>query len=399
MKLLLTSFGVSHLPQQNEVNPAPFYRMPPVSMAQVHEAFLPDYAVLLLTDEVILDKNTYDRLMSGWHSPSYANVAVMIRVLYDEGFIRIEDFDAVIQANRDMLDQILQRDLKELELWIEPLKTAVTTWRQFTELLDRSLRHEIFAARLEKNNLTSEYTEQLWQYQMHMAQSFHHVVSCVPYRVRESLRLVDEALHSSRKRRKAKYHKALKEHLTECLSYVNANLLLSQTLEAGFHDWYDFQPFYREKFLRVAKDAPPGEKEIENVKKLFEISFPEFTFWHPDNVIRALKDDRIRDLRVLVDQACKGEVEFDREFANRTLQEVLKMETGIGTFRNMVSYATAPLGFIPVVGTPVQKAVEESATRLVERKKRKKFRWFYMISELATKARAELGQQTDGGDA
>jgi hypothetical protein len=88
MKLLLTSFGVSHLRSKESDNHSIFYRMPPVSMSQFNQEFLPDYAVLLLTNEVIMDKETYERLMTDCHE-SYNKVAVMTRALYDEGFIHL----------------------------------------------------------------------------------------------------------------------------------------------------------------------------------------------------------------------------------------------------------------------------------------------------------------------
>ena len=56
MKLLITSFGTSHLPRRNDNNPDIFYRMPPVSMSSMSQPFMPDYATLLLADKIILDK-------------------------------------------------------------------------------------------------------------------------------------------------------------------------------------------------------------------------------------------------------------------------------------------------------------------------------------------------------
>lgn len=123
---------------------------------------------------------------------------------------------------------------------------------------------------------------------------------------------------------------------------------------------------------------------------MFDVSFPEFTFWRPDNIVRALKDKRIVDLRRLVAAAARGEVEFDREFAVRSLIDVLRIERSIGKLRNFVSYLTAPLGFIPAVGTPVQKAVEEAFVQPIAHHRKKDYRWFYLISEMAERsARAE----------
>jgi hypothetical protein len=178
---------------------------------------------------------------------------------------------------------------------------------------------------------------------------------------------------------------------------VNANLLLSNELGSGFYDWCDFRPFYHDKFLRVARSAAPGENETECIRELFEVSFPEFTFWTPSNIVRALKDKRIVELRNLVDSAVRGDVTFDREFATRVLGEVLGVERSIGKLRNFVSYVTLPLGFIPWVGTPVQKAVEEAVVQPIARKRRSEYRWFYLISALAERTQRETDERPGSG--
>lgn len=379
MKLILTSFGLSHLTRKSEEDKNLFYRMPPVSMSQFNQSFLPDYSTLLLADKIIIDSQTYDKLISGYHH-TFGNVSDMIRSLCDEGFVQIEDFEEVIQDNKVMLQDILKRDLKELDLWVEPLNESINSWSEFVNRFDDNLRNEVFDQGDYQRNLHS-HSHDIRAYHRHSIRAaLHHTINQVQH-----MGMLSEALKSSTKRRKSEYRNILKEQLSEYLSYVNANLLLSQRYKAGFHDWQDFSPFYREKFLRIAKDSSPAEKEINNVKKLFEISFPEFSYWQPKNVIKALKDKRIKDLRELIDLASKGDIEFDKEFANRVLSEVVQIESSITKFRTIVSYATTPLGFIPIAGTPLQKITEEAIVQPVQKKKRQKFRWFYMISELAKK--------------
>jgi len=403
MKLLLTSFGLSHLNNKGDDNINMFYRMPPVAMSSVGQQFLPDYVTLLLANKVIIDCQTYDRLISNSSHSSYKSVAIMIKRLYEEGFVQIEDFDEVIKQNESLLEKMLEQDLKSLDLWIKPLKESVSYWENFVSKFDGELRDEYLDYHQLSPTPHYHHRETVLDQFLHQAHFGDMVLN--PDQAHMVLNL-DQAFYQahwighrgsstigikrilnspSAKRRTSAYRQVLKKYLIGHLSYVNANILLSQTFNTGFHDWYDFKPFYQEKFLRVAKESSPGEKEIENIKKLFEISFPEFSFWQPDNVLKALKDKRIQELRQLIDSACKGEVEFDREFANRILREVLKVETDMKKYRNIVSYITMPLGFIPTIGTPIQKAAEELITKRKELKKTKEFRWFYMISELAHK--------------
>src|SRR5262245_18068517 len=99
MDLILTSFGLSHAPRSNNEGSNIFYRMPPVSMAsRATTAFKPDYAVLLLCDRVILDAQSFECLKDT-KTNYYAEMADTIKALHAEGFIRIEDYDAVIADN------------------------------------------------------------------------------------------------------------------------------------------------------------------------------------------------------------------------------------------------------------------------------------------------------------
>jgi hypothetical protein len=104
---------------------------------------------------------------------------------------------------------------------------------------------------------------------------------------------------------------------------------------------------------------------------------------------RCYKDKRIEDLRTLVCDATAGKVEFDDSFAKAILSEVFKCERKAGRFRNILSYVTLPLGFIPYVGTFAQKAVEETIARIRERKIKEKHRWFYLMSEVAGETTSE----------
>jgi hypothetical protein len=378
MDLVLTSFGVSHLQRRDRRDRDIFYRLPPVSLASSGQEFLPDYAALLIADRIVIDRRTYDLLIRGQHR-SFGHIALMAKILHDEGFVRLEDFDSVIAQNRDLLEAMLERDLRELDSWVKPFKDSAAEWRRFMERFRRLQRRYFVAGRPTHQEATSDERAFYDDVSIQMKDCFHGIGNYSPY----THHLVEEALGSSRKRRESKHRDALREVLTEYLSYVNANLLLANTFGTGLHDWCDFRPFYRDKFLRVARAASPGQAEIDNVTKLFAVSFPEFAFWRPESIVRALKDKRIADLRRLVETAVAGEVEFDREFAARVLGEVLKIERSVGKLRNFVSYITAPLGFIPVVGTPVQKVVEEAVVQPVAHHRRKEHRWFYLISELS----------------
>lgn len=390
MELMLTSFGLSHLTMRERSDTDFFYGMPPASISSTGQEFLPDYAALLIADKIVLDRKTYDLLISGKHI-SYGNVALMAKALYEEGFVRLEDFETEINQNRDFLNRMLERDLRELDSWVNPLKESIVEWKRFIAGFSKTFQQDYINGRCKDQHLVKEergfhenirFVMSSWLHQVKHSSFFAH-------------ERLERALISSRERRKSENRKVLRDILSEYLSYVNANLFLSNKFGVGFYDWNDFSPFYKDKFMRVAQDSYPAQRQTESVRKLFDISFPELTFWSPSNIIKAFKDKRISDLRELIDQAASGQVEFDKEFANRTLSEVLRIERSIGKIRRFVSYVTMPLGLIPIAGTPIQKTTEEVIAIPIENQKRKQYRWFYLISELADKT--QLVRHKDKG--
>ncbi|OLE55618.1 MAG: hypothetical protein AUG51_02340 [Acidobacteria bacterium 13_1_20CM_3_53_8] len=409
MELILTSFGLSHLhPTPQDYYPKDdyiqrgmslFFGMPPISMSATNQQFMPEYPVLLLCERLILDAESFERLLKGKHHERYGNFAEVMKALFDEGFVRVEDFRAIIDQNKELLNRMLERDLKRLDDWIRPLKESTQTWEHFAESIRGFFGGKLSDGLQEKSlNIESPQDEAKLRifvtHDHYMPHSLHSIRNTAINR----LQMLREALESSTKRRRSEYKEVLRETLTGYLAYVNANLVLSRTLEVGFHDWYDFEPFYREKFLTIGQEGRPEEKRIQKVKQLFEISFPEFAPLDTKSVLKVVKDNRISDLRSLVDKAAKEEIQFDKEFANRVLREVLGIEQRVGRLRNIVSYATLPIGFIPLAGTPMQKAVEETVDRIAESKIRRQYRWFYLISELGNKERDQLNHNTSPGE-
>lgn len=183
--------------------------------------------------------------------------------------------------------------------------------------------------------------------------------------------------------------------LQSYLSYVNANIVLSNELGVGFHDWADFLPFYRLKFLSVGKEHIEEERRIEESQKLFEVSFPEFAIADTHTLIKALQDKCVADLRELVEKAVKGDVTFDQEFARSVLNKVLGIERRTRRYRNIISYITMPIGFVPWVGTAAQKVIEEAVGTPLEKKLKQKYRWFYLLSDLAEEPKVKDTRQRE----
>ena len=387
MELILTSFGLSHLRPVVSAHDDIFYGMPPVSWEQRRQLFVPDHAVLLLCERIVVDSESFHRLSSGDHHASYGEVADVLRALYDEGFVRIEDFREIVSRKSSLLNRMLLRDLESLDAWVEPLNQSLANWGDFLLSMTSRLAKDGFSGT--DGAIVADGWDAPLDAAYDVATHGLHAIWWVPAHLhRDSFpwkyHVLREAVEWDGERRLTTHRQVLRETLTDYLSYANANLVLSHTLGVGFHDWPDFEPFYRVKFLGVGQEDVPEQQRVGKLKQLFEVSFPEFASWDAKSIVKALKDKRIVDLRVLVNEAVEKGITFDQKFAHRVLREVVGIETHRRRVRKIVSWATLPLALIPRIGTVVQKGVEEIAVRLAEEDVGEGHRWFYLISELGS---------------
>jgi hypothetical protein len=324
---------------------------------------MPEYPVLLLCEKVVIDTFSFSLLEENEHD-LYAPMAETFTALYKEGFIELVDFSQILKDNQQLLGEMLKHDLANADQWITPLKESQVAWSNFARRFD--------------SDLITRPQEDIPESSLH----FMPLEGDDYYEA--NLDLLANAL-SGKAGRKARRH--LKNILTRYLPYINSNIVLSNSLGIGLHDWSDFLPFYRHKFLSVGREDIEGVQQTSAIEKLFEVAFPEFTVDNPTQLLRILQDKRILDLRQLVNEAVEGRAEFDQEFARRILLEVINVEKQVAKYRGIASYLTLPLDllldFLPWVGTLASKGLEETIGLGIERKLKQKYRWFYLLSDAA----------------
>lgn len=354
------------LSQENSANP--FHRMIPVSMASVQGAFQPEYEVLFLYDRVTIDETSWDLLDQLPQSDPYQPVAKTFQLLHKEGFVKLVNYQSILSEAKTEVENRTADDIRKLSIWLKPLGEAIDRWSNFENLISRdpSLRkgliHDFDATQQAYHNL---YTELLKQ----------SADLAIVKGLRELIKLKQKAWTV---RERAMILLVVQDYL----DYVNTNLLLSQKLGAGIQDWEDFLPFYRAK-ARITPDQESGIKEQALIKQLFSVAFPQYRHWTPKSLVSAITDRRIVELRAMVRSTVAEGGEFNAEFAQATLAEVLSIEENVGRLKNIASYATMPLGFIPVIGTPIEKLADLAIGKVIETKSRSRIPWFYVISEHA----------------
>ncbi|MBI5252419.1 MAG: hypothetical protein HY912_23235 [Desulfomonile tiedjei] len=384
MEAMLTSFGIDQAIAKPVEAPSMFHFMPPVSFRQWNQYFMPDFNVLLLCDTVMMDESSFSRLVER-PAPAYATVSQAFRDLRADGRIQFVDFQQILRNNKALHQRMMENDIRILDQWVSPLRDSLTIWRNFSrqtiELVANAYQGDTGLPSLHSSaKLRPRHWQNVEAVIMDKLGTFIHDEHVAAQHIGA---LIEEALLSSAKRRKKEYRSALREVLTDYLSYVNANLIIADELQVSFHDWQDFLPFYNLKFLSVGHDGIDIEKKRSQLEKFFTVAFPDLALRSPYALLTALNDKRIEELRRLIDEAAAGKVTFDQEFAKSVLAEVFRSERRTQKWRKVVGYATMPIGFVPWIGTPAQKLMEEAIGTPIERKLKKKHRWLYMLSDIA----------------
>lgn len=374
MKILLSSFGVTE--NVNDKPQSPYYLMPP--MRSVNNSIMPDYSTLLLFNQIVMDVNSFDFVMQ-WNERVEAQISRIERtknvsnkekddlsksilafidtfkLMKQEGFIELVDFNAILGQRKNLLKKMLDYDMSISDVWMKPLKTSLQIWDKFTKNAPSSLNPH---------------------------PSSLHIANNKTALIKANLHLRERMLET-KKPYERDVTDILERHLREYLNYVNCNLILSNTLNVPFHDWGDYSPFYEQKFLSVGQIESNIQKEKSYAQKLFQVSFPEFEITKPSTFMKVLTDKRIEDLRSMIRESVENGNQFDVKFARETLKTVFNLEKKTAKYRSLISWVTKPIDFIPWAGNLASMLVDEFAGHMVEQKIKKDFRWFYLLSDIA----------------
>ncbi len=386
MDVVLTSFGVGMRERRTL-----FCRMPPLYLDhdslngnRVRRRFHIDYATLFMFDRVIVDEASYGKALENatltprteepWLTAELAEAirqgaseyAEVLKALRRSGRLVTRDFEKVLADGRPVLEEATKADLRDVARWIRPIDSAVSQW-------SRAMDYFRYRALEDPGGLTDDEVDGL--------RMVAHVMGNAGHMTQYAL----EALRHWKKSQPPHLRKLCREILRDYLFYANFNLLLSFDCQSPFLDWTDMRPIYEEKFRAAKAGAPPtmpGQVVADESRKLFDFLFPYFVPRSPADLIKAVEDKRVDRLRSFVRDAVERDITFDPAECLHLVKDVLRLEHRAAMRRNITGWATLPLGFIPVLGTPVQKAAEEMINRLWSNRPTQQYAWFYLINEI-----------------
>jgi hypothetical protein len=371
VKTLFTSFGRNFLYSDEMPDSAGiFYEMPPIVMPAGDTPFLPDPTSFILSEAVLMDGQSYERLTTMAH-PLYSTVAAFFKEARAAQLIELVDFETTLRPHISRLDEMLVQDLQHPQ-WSRVLLESTVIWSKLTQHASPPLQNSFSISHLRDSIPVRCEPDHVNVHLARMAdgasQDFSHLWS-----------IVDKYQEAGATNNSAQW---LVDRVTRYLAYTNANMLLAQEHRAGIYDWADFTPFYREKVSPALNGiGQPQELNRAPLQALFEFFAPSVIFDSPKDLIKLLRDKRIEDLRRICARAAEGKVFFDQEYALRTMMEVFKIERRISALKSKISWLTLPLSFAGHLSHILHKPLEEAMSHTVENELRKPFNWFFLIRD------------------
>jgi len=344
-----------------------YYGMPPVCFRSIGASFVPDYSIFFLCDSFYVDDWTIERVEK---SPAFREHHLLFTALRSLGRLQVVDYRKIVQPYNHYVDASVKHDLDNLGQWSEPFERLVDLWIQLERLAEkRNNLHLRFFGEGEATN-----TEDM----LAMVRG-GMIPGVLDSRIRDNLRNWKKGIPHE-------YREYTRKILSPYLRHISATLCLSDTLNGVLHDWSDIAPLYQKKLtdsVRV-QDALQFDKQGK-CRQLIQIMFPEgFRPKSASSLAKALEDRRIESLRRLVDHAVRDHLDFDAEFANQTLRDVLSGEEKIEKARNVIGWLVTPVSMIPWVGHVAEKGVEKVIEKSVKARFRRENEWFFFLSEINT---------------
>lgn len=318
MKTKLYCSGLSYQTRPNAVLETTQYQLPRLALARLNQPFLPDYALLLLTEGILLDQRTFEELVRGLIPVNGAPI-LALKSLYDAGLVEVVDFEKTYATVREQALTDLDQCLMTFKDWENAVAQSVDNWRIYHNALQENLRPKVVRlrqmvaqSRVYYADLGSNYLHDLAG-RIQMLKFFAE--DALPAQSADTEVLPDTELFTNH----------LREHLLSAIY----SLALSRNLKAGFHEWTDAAPYYRK--LMGSENAPA----------LFELPIPEFSLWNPDKLVKAMTSKAAVDLRAIAKETLLKGKPWNEKAAAKCLMSIARIDQGMPSVRRVSGYRKA----------------------------------------------------------
>lgn len=340
--------------------------MPPA--VAVDEGMQIDVSPLLVVDRVILDTNAQEYLQST-DRPFLSPMKEAVHALYEEGFLESVNFRAIADEHALALSQETDRASADPLQWLEHIRYFMKWWH--------SNQDEI------RLGLGSDYDPQtipiILGIYCHLAQRDGAV------NVDEAARIASR-IRSNRKRWTNPEKEELRAVIRPYLSYVHLNLALAEVIGHPCLDWQGMADFYKTKYdmtlQTLGTEKRKERAKVAKAQELFSIALPKLRPRSATQMIKLLKDRRIKYLRRMIEDSIDEGIAFSRDWGENALIAAGQAQMRVQELNRLSSWVCLGLSFVPYLGiaSGIGGAVTNGVTG---HRVQRQFKWLYALLDAA----------------
>jgi hypothetical protein len=334
-----------------------FESLPPLGTFDPRRGFVPDYPSLMMFDEYVIDAEAYERLKHPGDRAWLTEWRDLVDALHAEGALTVEDVGAAATARSHQRGAMLRQDARHPDKWWN----AMAYYNALTSRADRLLGAS-----------PSQAQELAWEFDPEDGFG----VEGTDGQVHNLAVVLADTKNSSNEAHRELFELALAE-VKHQLREVNACLVACDELGVAPMMWAPYR-----KYMEAKLPHAPEVAFERAASEFFNVAFPAYTPTTARGFDKARSRKAIGALRAEILRASETGDALDPQYPQRVLTEVLKLEAKSARMRKIVGWIANAIGIIPVPGLGLAaSAAGEGVATLVDKQRRKSWRWFYVISD------------------
>lgn len=302
-----------------------------------------DYVPLILFEQACLDRDSFDFIQST-NIPALNSVRESVIALREEGFLDATmSFREQLAPDVELLKQAEDECVDDYRSWLPLVRKAAKQWRS----ISGTLQHEC--------GVPISPIERFPYGIAHFAND--HGLELSDRQLSDLETLLFKARPNTRNVLAQDVHR----HVVRCyLASVHTCMRLAERLGASWYDWENLVPFYERKATQAVSAIP--DKEYIKTGRHF---FHHFQVFLPTNVgelIKILKDSRVKDLRHKISDLAASGAEVDERWVKAALAAMEDAKSKAYRAVDISGYLTTWIP-VPLVGKVLEKGVERLASQ------------------------------------
>jgi hypothetical protein len=309
-------------------------------------------------DEFLLDGEAFERLKQPGDRLWLKEWTELIAVLESEGSLTVTDVSVAARARSHERGQMLRSDLTDPKRWWQAMG-------YYNAVIGRA------------EQLLSDSPQEAQNFSWKFDPDAHFGLRGEDGQVHDLAVVLHDAGTSKLEAHRNMFATALDTLKTQ-LREVNSCIMACDELGVAPVMWAPYRRYLDEK-LRSRPDSIDSQTAGH---QFFEVAFPAYSPTSVRAFAKLRTDKRIKALRAeILNASHKGDV-LDPQYPQRVLTDLLHLEQSAARVRRIAGWIATAIGTIPIPGLGIAASVvAEAVTSQLERRQRKPWHWFYLISD------------------